>query len=361
MITWDKFVIRFNKMLHNLLSHFVFWYVSFLFFVFLTGEDQIFKIHLNVLQLKNLYLIILFLSAGVALLFTFLDGIFSDRILRFFPRRLMIFLKSMVYFVSAFILALLAARPSLDFPGEGNYGVILQQLPAMDIHFARFLVYFYLCGFFINFLKGVMRKVGKGNFRSWLLGMLNKPMEQERIFMFLDMKSSTSIAEKLNHKKFSHLIQDVFNDLEVVDNYQGEIYQYVGDGAIISWKLKDGLNNNNFLRAYYAFRRLIHRRRRYYRRKYGQEPRFKAGVHAGKVMVLQIGQIRRDISYNGDTINTAARIESKCNDYKQDILISKDLYDRLEMKNGFSFKHIGDVQLDGKRKAVGIYKVKNKK
>jgi adenylate cyclase len=84
-------------------------------------------------------------------------------------------------------------------------------------------------------------------------------------------------------------------------------------------------------------------------------------VHAGKVMVLQIGQIRRDISYNGDTINTAARIESKCNDYKQDVLISKDLYDQLEMKNGFSFKHIGDAQLDGKRKAVGIYQVKNKK
>lgn len=360
MITWDKLVIRFNKMLHNLLYHFVFWYVSFLFFIFLTGEDQIFKAHLNLLELKNLYLIILFLSVGVSLLFTFLDGIFSDRILRFFPRRLMILLRSLVYFISAFILALLAARPSIASISEGNYGMILQQLPEMNIHTARFLVYFYLCGFFINFLKGVMRKVGKGNFRSWLLGMLNKPMEQERIFMFLDMKSSTSIAEKLNHKKFSHLIQDVFNDLEVVDNYQGEIYQYVGDGAIISWNLKDGLFRNNFLKAFYAFKKLIHRRRGYYKRKYGQVPKFKAGVHAGKVMVLQIGQIRRDISYNGDTINTAARIESKCNEYKQDMLISKDLYDSLEVKKGFSFKHIGEVQLNGKRKGVGIYQVKNK-
>ncbi|MFW5944691.1 MAG: adenylate/guanylate cyclase domain-containing protein [Bacteroidota bacterium] len=348
-------------MLQNLLNHFVFWYISFLFFIFLSGEDQIFKVHLNILNLENIYVIILFLSVGVSLLFTFLDGIFSDRIMRFFPRRLMIFLKSLVYFVSAFILALLTARPSIASFTEGDYSAIYQQLPEMNIHFVRFLVYFYLCGFFINFLKGVMRKVGKGNFRSWMLGMLNKPMEQERIFMFVDMKSSTSIAEKLDHKKFSHLIQDVFNDLEVVDNYEGEIYQYVGDGAIISWNLKDGLNRNNFLKAFYAFKKVIHLRRRYYRRKYGQEPKFKAGVHAGKVMVLQVGQIRRDISYNGDTINTAARIESKCNEYKREILISRDLYDSLEVKEGFSFKHIGEVQLNGKRKAVGIYQVRNKK
>lgn len=361
MVTWDKLVIRFNKMLRNLLYHFVFWYASFVFFVFLTGEDQIFQVHLNLLELNNLYVIILFLSVGVSLLFTFLDGIFSDRITRFFPRRLMIFLKSIVYFFSAFILALLTARPSFSSFTQGDYNAILHQLPEMNIHFVRFLVYFYLCGFFINFLKGVMRKVGEGNFRSWILGMLNKPMEQERIFMFLDMKSSTSIAEKLNHKKFSHLIQDVFNDLEVVDNYQGEIYQYVGDGAIISWNLKDGLNRNNFLKAFFAFKKLIHRRRRYYRRKYGQVPKFKAGVHAGKVMVLQVGQIRRDISYNGDTINTAARIESKCNEYKQDMLISKDLYDSLEVKKGFGFKHIGEVQLNGKRKGVGIYQVKSRK
>lgn len=361
MITWDKFVIRFNKMLWNLLFHFVFWYASFMFYLFLTGDEPFFRTHLNLLDIENLYLIILFLSVGVSLLFTLLDGICSDRIIRFFPRRLMILVKSLVYLITAFLLSLVASRPSLTPLTKGNFTSIIQHLPEMNIQFIRFLVYFYLSGFFINFLKGVMRKIGKGNFRSWIFGMLNKPLEQERIFMFLDMKSSTSLAEKLNHKKFSHLIQDVFNDLEVVDNYQGEIYQYVGDGAIISWKLKDGLNNNNFLRAYFAFRRLIHRRRRYYRRKYGQEPKFKAGVHAGKVMVLQIGQIRRDISYNGDTINTAARIESKCNDYKQDVLISKDLYDQLEMKNGFSFKHIGDAQLDGKRKAVGIYQVKNKK
>ncbi len=191
--------------------------------------------------------------------------------------------------------------------------------------------------------------------------MLNKPKEEERIFMFIDMKSSTSIAEKLEHKKFSHLVQDIFNDIAVVDNYNGEIYQYLGDGAIISWNLKKGLKRNNFLKAFYSFINVISKREKYYQRKYGLIPRFKAGVHAGKVMVLQVGQIRRDISYNGDTINTAARIESMCNEYRQNLLMSGYLYDMIKEKSGFIFKNVGDIKLKGKRKSVEIYQVKQKK
>lgn len=204
----------------------------------------------------------------------------------------------------------------------------------------------------------MMRKVGKGNFRNWIFGMLNKPREEERIFMFIDMKSSTTIAEKLLHVKFSHLVQDVFNDLAIVDNYDGNIYQYLGDGAIISWSLKKGIRNSNCLKSFYAFSNLVDRREKYYQRKYGLRPKFKAGIHVGKVMVLQVGRVRRDISYNGDTLNTAARIESMCNEYKQNLLISGDLYDILREMKGFSFKEVGNIMLKGKKHGVDIYQVK---
>ena len=178
--------------------------------------------------------------------------------------------------------------------------------------------------------------------------------------MFVDMKSSTNQAEKLKHKLYSHLVQDVFNDMTVFDNYGGEIYQYVGDGAIISWKLKDGLKRNKFLNAFFAFKKVIERKSRYYSRKYGRVPEFKAGVHAGEVMVLQVGQIRRDISYNGDTINTAARIESKCGEYNKDLLISGELHAMLIEKDGFSFRNVGKIKLKGKKTAVELLHVKQK-
>ena len=276
---------------------------------------------------------------------------------RWVSRWLIMLLRLLLYLFTGFVLLILAAEPSMPL-SELNNTILLNRISAPDFSLIRFLVFFYFAVFLIRLLTNMMARIGKGNIKRWMLGMFDKPMEQERIFMFIDMKSSTSIAEKLDHKKFSHLIRDVFNDLQVVDNYQGEVYQYLGDGAVVTWDLRSGIYRNNCLRAFYAFQKTIRRRRRYYRWRYGQEPAFKAGAHAGKVMALQVGQIRRDISYNGDTINTAARIESKCNEYKQELLISGDLYELLGNRKGFTFRNAGHIKLDGKKQGVDLYKVK---
>ncbi|MDA3867175.1 MAG: adenylate/guanylate cyclase domain-containing protein [Salinivirgaceae bacterium] len=325
MFSKERLTIRFNRLFRNFMFHFVFWYASMLFYAFLTGENQIFKVYLNFLRTDNIYVVILFLAIFASIIFTLIDRVFTYQVQRFFPRYFIGFFKSVLFFASAFILILIAARLPITIYTEKNYLEIFKTLPELDIHFFRFLVYFYISGFVVTFLNEVIKAIGRSNFRHWVFGMLSKPMEQERIFMFIDMKKSTTIAEQLGHKKFSHLVQDVFNDLAVVDNYNGQIYQYLGDGAIISWNLKQGLKRANCIRSFYAFIQLINKRKRYYNRRYGLIPTFKAGAHSGKVMVLQVGQIRRDISYNGDTINTTARIESVCNDYKQNFLISGNL------------------------------------
>ena len=263
--------------------------------------------------------------------------------------------------IDYFVLMLISARFSVNQIRRGYYDEIFQQIPRMDIHFFRFLVYFYLSGIIFNFFKGMRMRMGRMNFIRWFFGILSKPREEERIFMFLDMKSSTTVAEKLFHKKFSYLVQDIFNIMTVFGFYHGEIYQYLGDGAIISWKTNSGILDCNYLKAYFAFQKRIFRRTRYFNRRYKLVPEFKAGVHVGHVMVLQVGQTRRDISYNGDTINTAARIESMCKEYKQDLLISEDLYNRTEVTDKYLFKEIGRVKLEGKRKSTGIYQVKERK
>ncbi len=352
---------RLVKHLKYLLYQIVFWYAIFLFYIFITGDDKVFTVYFNLLQLDNLYLILLVFGSAISFLFFLLNLLITDRIARFLPIRMIVFFKWSVYFGSAFVLMLIAARFSVNQIRKGNYEDILRQIPKMDIHFFRFLAYFYLSGVIFNFLKGMRMRMGRMNFIRWFFGILSKPREEERIFMFLDMKSSTTIAEKLFHKKFSYLVQDVFNSMTVFGFYHGEIYQYLGDGAIISWKVKNGILDCNYLKAYFAFRKRISRRERYFNRKYKLVPGFKAGVHVGHVMMLQVGQTRRDISYSGDTINTAARIESMCNEYQHDLLISEDLYKRTEDKDAYLFKEIGRIKLKGKRKSTGIYQVKERK
>lgn len=358
MITKDKITSSINKLFSNLLFHFVFWIFAYSFYIFLLGDQHIFRTSGALLMKDPAYLLIFFLSIVTTLLFTFIDLLFPDRIVRILPVRLMAFIKSVLYFLSAFIILLAAALPHINLYLIKSYSDLLKELPEADIILLRFLVYFYFSCFLNSFLRGFIRRMGRSNMGRWAFGLLNKPCEEERIFMFMDLRGSTTIAEKLGHKKFSHLVQDVFNDIAVVDNYYGEVYQYVGDEAIISWSITNGLRNNNCLKAFYAFTYVLEKRQRYYNRKYNLQPQFKAGIHIGKVMVLQIGAIRRDISYNGDTMNTAARIESKCNELKQQLLISGDLYNRIQNKKEFRFKNVGTMELRGKKQPVEIYSVK---
>ena len=352
---------RLVRHLKYLIYQIVFWYAIFLFYIFITGDDTVFTVYFNLLLLDNLYLNLFVFSLAISFLFFLLNLLITDRIVRFLPARMIVFFKWLVYFGSAFVLMLVAARITVGQIRKDNYKEIFQQIPKMDIHFFRFLAYFYLSGVIFNFLKGMRMSMGRMNFIRWFFGILSKPREEERIFMFLDMKSSTTIAEKLFHKKFSYLVQDVFNLMAVFGLYHGEIYQYLGDGAIISWRVKSGILDCNYLKAYYAFKKRISRRTKYFNRKYKLVPEFKAGVHVGHVMALQVGQTRRNISYNGDTINTVARIESKCKEYKQDLLISEDLYKRTEDHDSYLFKEIGKITLEGKRKSTGIYQVTKKK
>lgn len=217
------------------------------------------------------------------------------------------------------------------------------------------LFYFFLVGLIVHLAKQIDRKFGPGNLWKMLKGEFYSPKEVERIFMFLDLKSSTTIAEKIGHIRYSRLIQDCFHDLSAVHEYHAEIYQYVGDEAVLTWEQKKGISNANCLRAYFAFTTRLQERADYYRHTYGLVPEFKAGLNMGQIVMAEVGQIKREIAYHGDTINTAARIQEACNTYEKELLISEDLYRSLDREHVFSMVQIGDILLKGKTRKVKIY------
>jgi adenylate cyclase len=92
-----------------------------------------------------------------------------------------------------------------------------------------------------------------------------------------------------------------------------------------------------------------------YMAEFGVRPQFKAGLHYGKVICAQIGDLKREIVYNGDVLNTTARIQGECNTYEVDCLISGQLIKRLEHSNNFSFEKIGTVSLRGKESEVELF------
>ncbi len=220
------------------------------------------------------------------------------------------------------------------------------------------VLYIVLVSFVFSFIKIATEKFGKGVFLKMLMGKYKNPQEERRIFMFLDLKNSTAIAENLGHFKYSQFIQDCFYDLnEVVPKYDAEIYQYVGDEAVLSWPYKKGLANNNCIDLFFAFQNKKQSKASYYLDKYGIIPEFKAGLHGGTLMVTEVGVIKKEIAYHGDVINTSARIQAECNTYEVLLLISEKLLKDLKIQSNLSTKFLGSVLLKGKQEKVKIHTI----
>ncbi len=218
--------------------------------------------------------------------------------------------------------------------------------------------YVTVVSFLFGFFKQVDRKFGPGNLWKLLIGMYHHPREEERIFMFLDLEASTTHAERLGHVKFSRLIQDCFIDLSVVIDHYSQVYQYVGDEAILFWDVEDGLRDANCVRAYFRYVDQLEARSDYYESQYGVVPVFKAGINIGSVTVLEVGEIKREISYLGDVLNTAARIQGKCGDLGERLLIAEKLCDQLtNVPDDLTMSPIGSVELRGREEEVKIISV----
>jgi len=218
------------------------------------------------------------------------------------------------------------------------------------------LMHFFLISFLISFVRQINYKFGPGILWNMLKGKYHHPREEERIFMFLDLKGSTTIAEKLGHLRFSRFIQDCFFDLtDMILLHNCDIYQYVGDEVILSWPLKGSDENNSCIAFYFDFVEKLEGRRDYYQKKYNIQPFFKAGIHFGKVAVAEVGVIKREISYYGDVLNTAARIQGRCNEFDQGLLVSKDLKDIISFRERYKAKEMGVQLLRGKETEVTIF------
>jgi adenylate cyclase len=176
--------------------------------------------------------------------------------------------------------------------------------------------------------------------------------------MFLDMKSSTTLAERMGHERYFAMLNRYYADVtRAISSTSGEIWQYVGDEVVVTWTMADGLRDDDCVRCFFNIRRALDAASAGYTRDFGHTPGTKAGLHCGTVTTGEIGTVRKDIMFTGDVMNTTARIQSLCNAEGVDLLISDDLLQRLALGNGFRSTVIGERGLKGKEERVLLHTV----
>jgi adenylate cyclase len=200
-----------------------------------------------------------------------------------------------------------------------------------------------------QFMLQVNDKFGPGVLWKLLTGKYYNPRDEERIFMFLDLRSSTAIAEQIGHKRFFELLRELFQDVtRPVIESRGEIYQYVGDEVVISWPVERGLQDANCIVCFFRIEQAIAERTAHYLERFGVSPSFKAGIHVGEATVGEIGVVKKDIVYSGDVLNTTSRIQEECNRYGVDFIASSALLGRLSADSTYEASPIGEIMLRGK-------------
>jgi len=237
------------------------------------------------------------------------------------------------------------------------YGAI-DYLRYSDMYLANLLTIFSILLVIISILE-INTLHRKGELVRYIFGLYHKPKEVERIFMFTDMKSSTSIAEKIGNLKFGTMLQDYFSDIsDAISLAKGEVYGYVGDEIIITWKYKRAEKHNQCIRCFFGMKRALLERSDHYLKKYGKVPEIKAGMHAGKVVVMWVGDQKKEIVYLGDVLNTASRIQAECNRLGEELLVSGEVLHLLPQLDGVNARPIGEIELRGKEEKISLFGIK---
>ena len=184
-----------------------------------------------------------------------------------------------------------------------------------------------------------------------------EPQEEKRIIMFLDLKDSTPIAEKLGHKEYFKFIRDFIYCISYgfIEN-DGRISDYVGDEIVVWWP-ESKANARKAIAFLLATRKELNKNFDRFKRRYDILPEYKAGIHTGNITVGQVGIVKKDLVMSGDTINTAARIRSACTDMNQKFIISKEVLDLLDLKE-WQTEPLGLTDLKGKHNGIELFALK---
>jgi adenylate cyclase len=305
------------------------------------------------------------IAAGICIGFFVYLGIagYSNKIEKKFLRKTNLFvvlvINSLVQIIIIFITAWLFV--GIFYVG-GDFGKMISNFSDLiSSYFIIGIVFGLLLSVFFNFYSIVTTLIGKNILGKLFLGMYRNPVETDRVFMFLDIASSTSIAEKTGHLKFLSLVNDFFYDLtESVRQTKGEIYKYVGDEVIITWKTKEAVDKANCIRCYFMIEENMANRNDFYMKKYGLVPGFKAGMHGGLSVTGELGYTKREIAYMGDVVNTTARIEEACKTFNKRFLVSESLLNQMDLPSGLMALEVGNVKLRGKENELKLFSLERR-
>ena len=264
------------------------------------------------------------------------------------------------YFISTIVtnIVLCILVWSLDFNGElineESISNIRSSFQNPDIQ--AFMIFAFCGGYIITFVRSVHKKHGSRVFINAILGKYQEPKEEDRIFMFVDLRHSTQLAEELGNLRYSHFLMDYYHLLSnCCEENWGEIYQIAGDGVFLTWPVKSCLRKPRVLLCFHDLKECFARTAKNFDDEYGVHPEFKAAAHCGKVIITEVGNFGSEMAYHGDAMNTTSRLQDLCTPLDKDFILSEELLKKLPGTDVYYPQPMGSFELKGKKNEISVF------
>jgi adenylate cyclase len=206
-----------------------------------------------------------------------------------------------------------------------------------------------------NLVIAVTNIIGPRAFLNFFIGRYHTPVEENRFVLFVDIAGSTGLAERLGGIVIHRLLDHTFRllTLSVVD-YRGEVLNYVGDEVIVTWPERSGAIDCRPLRCFVAMRDELAHASGQLEREFGAAPRIRGSLHFGPVIVGEIGDVKRAIVFNGDVMNTAARLEELSRTVDGGFLASRAAMERFNSTPPFTVRDLGRLPIRGRADGIDV-------
>jgi class 3 adenylate cyclase len=202
------------------------------------------------------------------------------------------------------------------------------------------------------------RLIGAKVLFNFLIGRYRRPIREKRVLLFLDLAGSTSLAEEMGEVRVQDLLTRFFYDIDAaITAHGGEVHAYVGDEVIVTWRVKGEKPQSRYLDCFFAIQDRIAAHAEQYRAEFARVPGFRAGVHAGPVVISECGNSHRQVAYFGDTMNVAARLQALCKDRERDLLVSGELLRISRPAADLIIEALGPTQLRGRAAPIEVFAV----
>ncbi len=176
--------------------------------------------------------------------------------------------------------------------------------------------------------------------------------------LFVDIRGFTPLSESLKPEQVVEILNEYLNlTTNSIFKNGGTLDKFIGDATMAVFNAPFDLDDYE-LRALRTAKDIVAGAKALEKScmdRFGRKVTFGVGVNCGEAVVGNIGcDFRMDYTAIGDTVNTAARLES--NAKPGQVLISETIYERVKDK-GVKVEPIGEIPLKGKSKGVFVYQL----